>query len=157
MFRSIKQVFIMLLSFIKSAANKCVSSNNEQCMVRPTLADLNPVDFNYYPFMISLDKCNRGCNAVGDLSTKICVPSKIKDGNVKVFNNMITRINEAKSLIKHISWYCKHKFNSTICNSNQKWNGKCLCECKKYRTCKKDYSTCISDNGRYLKVLLMNK
>ena len=42
--------------------------------------------------MISLDKCNGSCNAVNDLSTKIRVPSKTKDVNMKVFN-MITRIN----------------------------------------------------------------
>ena len=27
-------------------------------MVRPNLIDLNPVEFTYYPFMISLDKCS---------------------------------------------------------------------------------------------------
>ena len=32
--------------------------------------------------MISLDKCNRNCNIVDDLSTKVCVPSKTKDVNV---------------------------------------------------------------------------
>ena len=41
-------------------------------MTRPTLIDLNPAELNQYPFMISLDKCNRGCNTADDLSTKIC-------------------------------------------------------------------------------------
>ena len=39
--------------------------------------------------MIGLDKCNESnesCNAVNDLSSKICVPSETKDVNVKVFN-----------------------------------------------------------------------
>ena len=27
-------------------------------MIRLTLIDLNPAELNYYPFMISLDKCN---------------------------------------------------------------------------------------------------
>ena len=35
---------------------------------------------------------------------------------------MITRINEAKTLVKHISCDCKCKFNSTTFNSNQNWN-----------------------------------
>ena len=39
---------------------------------------------------------------------------------------MTTKKNEAKPMTKHISWDCKCKFNSTICNSNQKWNN---CEC----------------------------
>ena len=54
-------------------------------MVRPTLFDSNPVEFKYYPFMISLDKCNGSCNV---LSPKICVPKKTKDINVKVFNKI---------------------------------------------------------------------
>ena len=42
-------------------------------MIMSTLIDLNLVELNYYPFVISLVKCNRDCNAVDDLSTKnIC-------------------------------------------------------------------------------------
>ena len=77
MFSLIKQVFIVLVSFSESLATKCVSLNDETCMVRPTLIDLNPIELKYYPFMISLDKCNV-------LSPKICVPKKTKDINVKV-------------------------------------------------------------------------
>ena len=33
-------------------------------MTRSTNIDLNPVDLNYYPFMISLDKCNRSCDTI---------------------------------------------------------------------------------------------
>ena len=54
---------------------------------------------------------------------------------------MKTTINEAKTLIKHISCGCKCKFDNTTCNSNQKWNNKiCLCECKNYYKCEKHYS-----------------
>ena len=35
---------------------------------------------------------------------------------------MITNKDEAKEMVKHISRDCKCKFNSTTCNSNQKWN-----------------------------------
>ena len=31
------------------------------------LFDLNLVELNYYPFMISLDKCNGSCNGVDNL------------------------------------------------------------------------------------------
>ena len=61
--------------------------------------DLNPVELNYYQFMVSLDKCSGHYNTADDLSTKICAPSKTKDINVKV-SNMIKRTNEAKTLIK---------------------------------------------------------
>ena len=38
-------------------------------MVKPTLTaltDLNPVELNYYPLMISLDRCSGSCNDVDD-------------------------------------------------------------------------------------------
>ena len=45
------------------------------------------------------------------------------------------------AMTKHISCDCRLKFNSTTCNSNQKWNNKsCKCKCKNQRKCKKDYS-----------------
>ena len=49
-------LFIVLLSFSSSLATKCLFLNDEPCMVRPTLIDLNPVELKYYPFMISLNK-----------------------------------------------------------------------------------------------------
>ena len=58
MFELIKQVFIALLRFSRYFATTCVSLNNEACMIRPFLIDLNPVELKYYPFMISLDKCS---------------------------------------------------------------------------------------------------
>ena len=58
MFRLIKQPFIALLTFSRSVATKFMSLDNEPCMIRPTLIDLNLIDLNYYPLMIRLDKCN---------------------------------------------------------------------------------------------------
>ena len=81
--------------------------------------------------MTNLGKCNINCNVIDYLSTKICVPGEIKETYVKVFN-MITRINETKTLVKHISCDCKCKLNSTTCNWNQKRNDKFKCKCKKY-------------------------
>ena len=52
---------------------------------------------------------------------------------------MIINKTEAKTMTKHISCDCKCKFNSTTCNSNQKWNNeKCQCECKSYHKCRKN-------------------
>ena len=74
-------------------------------MIMPALIDWNPIKLNYYPFVVTLDKCNGSCNALDDLSTKKCVPSITKDENVKVIN-IITRINEVKLLAKNISCSC---------------------------------------------------
>ena len=67
MFSLMKQVFIALLSFssplarVPKARAKYLSLNDEPCMVRPTLIDLNPVELKYYPFMISLNKFTGSC------------------------------------------------------------------------------------------------
>ena len=115
------------------------------------LYDSNPFELKYYPFTISLNKCTGSCNV---LSLKLCVPKETKGINVKAFN-IITNKNKAKAMTEYISCNYKCKFNSTIYNSNQKWNNKaCQCECKNYRTWKKDYSwnprTCICENIKYL-------
>ena len=59
------------------------------------LIDLNPDELLYYPYMVSLDRCNGTCNTLHDLSDKSCVPDKSQDVNVKVFN-LTTRICESK-------------------------------------------------------------
>ena len=69
----IKQVFIVLLSFSSSLAAKCFSLNDEKCMVRPTLVDMNPVKLKYYSFMIGLEECSGSCNV---LFPKTSVPKK---------------------------------------------------------------------------------
>ena len=113
-------LFIVLLSFISSLAldqTKCLFLNDEPCMVRPALIDMNPNELKYYPFMISLNKCAGSCNV---LSPKIFVPKETKDINVKAFN-MIRNKDEAKAMTEHISCDCsKCKFNSATCNSKQK-------------------------------------
>ena len=120
MFRLIGQVFIVLLSFSESLTTKYLFSNDEQCMVRPTLIDMNFAEVKYYPFMVSLNKCTGSFHV---LSPKICVPKETKDINVKSFD-MIANKNEAKVMPEHISCDCKCKFNSTTCNLKQKWNNK---------------------------------
>ena len=64
----IKQVFIVLLDFSGSLATKFVSLGNEPYRSRTTSIDLNPVELNYYPFMISLAKCNVISNIFDDSS-----------------------------------------------------------------------------------------
>ena len=66
-------MFIILLSFSRSLATTCLSLNDESCMVRSNPIDLNPLKLKYYPFIISLDKCNGSYNA---FFAKICVPKK---------------------------------------------------------------------------------
>ena len=146
--------FIVLLSSLVRVADltKCLFLNDEQFMVRHSLIDMNHVELNYYPFMISLNKCTGSCNI---LSPKICVSKESKDINVKAFN-MLTNKDEVKTMPEQFSCDCKCKFNITTCNSNRKWNDRtCQCKCKLYLTCKNDFSwnpsTCLCENSKYLK------
>ena len=69
--------------------------------------------------------------------------------------NIITRINESKTLTKHLSCEGKCKFDNRNCNSNQSWNNdKCRCKCEKHNISEKDYiqnpATFSCKNGKYL-------
>ena len=116
---------------------KCISSNNEPCMARPTLIDFNPSESNQqlrcYSLMVNLDKCNGSCITFDDPAGRICVSNKTENVNINVFN-MITKNFESKTLKQHISCKCKCKFDGRKCNSKQKWNSdKCRCQCKNPR------------------------
>ena len=79
------------------------SLNDKACMVIPNPINLNHVELKYYPFMVSLDKCNGSCNV---LSSKIIFPKETKNINVKVFI-IITNKNEARTMAKLILCDCK--------------------------------------------------
>ena len=86
--------------------------------------------------MISLNKRTGSCNVLS--KKNMC--SKRNKRHIKAFN-MITNKDETKAMTEHILYDCKCKFNSTTCNSKQKWNNNtCQCECKNYHKCEKDFS-----------------
>ena len=71
-----KHPVYLIIGFNSSLAhiadqNKCLSLNNESCMVRPTLIYLNPFKLRYYPCKVNLDKCSGSCNSGNDLCLKI--------------------------------------------------------------------------------------
>ena len=123
-----------------------MSLSNQKCLNQPTLINLHPneysQEFHHYPFAVKLDRC----------VFKVCLPNKTKDLYLSMFN-MITGINESKTLTKHISCECKCRFDGRKCNSDQWWNNN-KCRCEKRHVCKKDYvwnpATCSCENGKYL-------
>ena len=161
MFGLIKKRFIGLytsLAVIASSHTKYVSLCNQKCEIQPTFINLHPNEFDqefyYYQFPVKLDKYAESCNTLNDLSNKVCVPNKTEDLNLRVFN-IITGINESKTLTKQILCECKYKFDGRKCNLDQWWNNdKCWCECKKRHVCESDYvwslTTCNCKNGKYL-------
>ena len=82
-----EQVLIILLSLSGSLASivdadhvKCVSLNNQQYMVQPTLINLHPNEYvaglRYYPFAVNLDRCKGSLNTLNDLSIKVFISKK---------------------------------------------------------------------------------
>ena len=137
---------------------------NQKCMIQPTFNNLHPKEYSqelhYQPIAYKLGRCVGGCNSLNDLFNKLCAPNKTEGLNPRVFN-MITGINELKSLPKDISCECKCKFDGRKYNSNQKWNNdKCRYECSKYHICEKDYiwnvATCSCENGKDLSSIIDN-
>ena len=144
MFGLIKKIFVAFLTGLAFGSNHTnyVSLSSQKCMTQLTLINLHPnednQEFHYYPFAVKLDRYVGSCNTLNDLSNKVCVLNKTEDLNLSVFN-VITRINESKSLTKHISCEYKCRFDRRKCNSDQRWNNdKCRCECKKRHVCEKD-------------------
>ena len=105
-------MFIGLLTRLVKESNhtKCVSFRNQKCMIQPTLINLHPNeyshDLNYNPFVVKLNRFAGSCNTLNGLPDKVCVPNKIEDLDIYVFN-MITGKNESKILTKDISCECK--------------------------------------------------
>ena len=81
MYGLMKKIFIGLLSGTVSASNhkKCVFLRNQKCMIEPTFINLHSSEYS---------------------------PNKTEDSNLSEFN-MITGINESKTLPKHTSCKCK--------------------------------------------------
>ena len=103
MFAFIKQTNIVLVLVMLDvggslATKSSISINNQPCMTRPAFEDLNADKLHYYSFNTSLDICDGSCNADEDSCGIICLPNKIEDINLKVFN-MRKEINESKTLV----------------------------------------------------------
>ena len=110
---------------------KCLILNNRPCQTSPTLVNINFNENPFHPFSVNVNKCGRSCNTSNDSYARVCVPNKVKNMNVKVFNLMLV-VNETRFLVQNKLCECKCGLNESVCNSKQKWNhNECWCECKK--------------------------
>ena len=99
---------------------KCVSLNNQPRKVERTIVNINSDKTLFYPFTVGVNKCGGSCNTVDDGYAGARIPNKVKIMNVKVFN-LMSSVNETKSLVRRESWKCKFGFNEILCNSKEKW------------------------------------
>ena len=111
----IKKMFFAVISGIVNASNheKCVSLGNQK----------HKIQSHYYPFAVKLEVV---------ILWMIYL--------IKHVFQITQKINESKTLTKHILSECKCEFVKRKYNSNQWWNNnKCQCECTKHLICKKEY------------------
>ena len=125
MFSFVKKVFVLGLTVLN-----CASINNQECKVRPKIANINCNNPMFYPFSVKVNKCSGNCNNINDPYAKICVPGTVKDLNVRVFNLMSTT-NETRHIKWHETCKCICRLDKINCNSKQRWNeDKCRSEYK---------------------------
>ena len=123
-FRIIKKVFFFLgLTILSNFTNAldCISMKNRECKVRPEIISINSNNPIFYPFSVKINKCSGNSNTINDPYAKICVPDVIKNLNLKVFN-LLTRINETRSIKWHESCKCIRRLDKIICNDGIKIN-----------------------------------
>ena len=131
----IKKMFIRAMIFFSfNAFNvtslECVSMNNQECKIRSEIINVDTNKPIFYPYNIKINKCRGSYNTINDPYAKICVPDKIKNTNVKVFN-LMSRTNETRDIECHKTRKCKCRLDVSVCNNKQIWNkDKCRCECK---------------------------
>ena len=99
MFMFIKKIFyigsLCLSSLVSATPLSCISLKNQECKVRPKIADINSNNPIFYPFSIKINKCSGSCNNINNPYAKICVSDTVKDLNVRVCN-LMSRTNETR-------------------------------------------------------------
>ena len=120
MFSFVKKLFVLGLTVLSTSirdALNCISLNNQECKVRPKIADINSNDPMFYPFSIKINKCSGNCNNINNPYAKICIPDNIKDLNVRVFN-LMSKTNETRHIKWHESCKCICRLDKIICKVN---------------------------------------
>ena len=101
--------------------------NNQACKERPQIVSINGDSPVFFPYSIKISKCSGSCNNINNPLAKLCVRDVVKNLNIKVFN-LVSGTNEIRRIGEMCK--CKCRFNSSVCNNNQRWNDdKCRCEC----------------------------
>ena len=100
---------------------KCVSMTNQECKVRPQIANVNSDDPVFHPFSIKTSKYSDSFNNINYPYAKmfVPVPDVVKNLNVKVFN-LTSRTNETKHMEWHETSKCKYRLDASVCNNKQR-------------------------------------
>ena len=105
----------LLISIVNTSNHtKCVSLSNQKVwfnlllLIYILMYSLISQECHYYSLAVKLERYVGSCNTLNGFSNKVYVPNKTEGSNRSNFN-VITGINESKTLTKYIS--CKFKVN----------------------------------------------
>ena len=106
-----KRIFVSAMMFfgcnlLSVNPLECVSMNNQECKVRPEIANVNSKEPLFFRFSIKTSKCSGNCNDINNPYAKLCLPDAVKNLNAKVFN-LISRTHETR----YIEWYETYNVN----------------------------------------------
>ena len=93
--------------------------NNQECEVRPQIANLNRDKPVCFPFNIKTNKCIGSCNNINNPYAELCVSYVVKNFNVKVFN-LMSITNETRHIEWHETCKCKCRLDASVCNTKQR-------------------------------------
>ena len=105
----------LLISIVNTSNHtKCVSLSSQKVwfnlllLIYILMYSLISQECHYYSLAVKLERYIGSCNTLNGFSNKVYVPNKTEGSNRSNFN-VITGINELKTLAKYIS--CKFKVN----------------------------------------------
>ena len=105
----------LLISIVNTSNHtKCVSLSSQKVwfnlllLIYILMYSLISQECHYYSLAVKLERYVGSCNTLNGFSNKVYVPNKTEGSNRSNFN-VITGINELKTLAKYIS--CKFKVN----------------------------------------------
>ena len=130
----LKSVYFTELTLLSTLTStyllSCISINNQECIVRPQIVNVNGDDPVFFPYSVKTSKCCGSCNNINYPLAKLYLPHVVKNLNFKVIN-LVSEINETRGIEWHETCKYKYRFNSSVYNNKQCWNDdKCSCECK---------------------------
>ena len=96
---TIGNVYESLVSYWKGSI-KCLTLNNRPYQARPTILNINSNETHFYPFTVSVNNYGGTYNTIDVAYTRVCVPNKVKNMNVKVFN-LMPGVNETIFLFQY--------------------------------------------------------
>ena len=106
MFRFIKKLFVVAMTFFSCNGLECVSRINQERQVRPEILNINSNESSFYPYTIKRSKYSGDSNNIND-----------SYANVRV-SNLMSRTNETRHIKWHETCKCKCRLDASVYNIN---------------------------------------